>query len=303
MPTEALHYLNGNFAHYMRMIPLSEANLETLPSYDKDYILSDDPHADLISGQALYDSDVCAIVTKSGKPIGYLNFSDLYDVEPEATPTASELMRHFRKTQFLKPTTSLYEAHQLLGARKYDHDDPWFFVPRKEETLAVVDPTAVWSGNGIRICVYAAVSNLEISMLDLLHRYSSESIVLLKPPYLHDAIELYEKKGFQFLHDGGYNRWDLLNCTTFATKMHLVRQLTCFKNLTHGTPDRPWFRDESIQKFNDIRNWLAHPDSDKSVTHDDHRIHERIDTLIIYANVIGLHEAVLQILLAEAKTT
>ena len=46
-----------------------------------------------------------------------------------------------------------------------------------------------------------------------------------------------------------------------------------------------------------------HPDSDKSVTRHDRRIAKRLDTLVIYANLIGLHDTVLQILYAIAETT
>ncbi len=251
MPTEESKPAEwiGTFDHYMRMIPISEANLYIPPSCEKDD-LSQVSNENSIFAQEHSDASI-VIVTKNNRPIGYLNLDGPFweDEDPyEILPLA--------KNQFLQPTTSIYKAELLLIQTNRD----FFFVPRKGEPLAVFYLLMQATGTALQICAYAAVSNLEIALLSLLQHHSSEAIGLLMPPYLHDAMELYEMKRLRYKPDGGYDTHLLLGCTTFKTKMHLVRQLTCIKEIDS---EGKLFTKKDLDTFNEIRNWLAHPETNQ----------------------------------------
>ncbi len=262
----------GTFDRFMRMIPISEANLYIPPSCEKDD-LSQISNEESIFAQTDWE-DYIVIVTKNNRPIGYLNLGGPFwdDEDPyEILPLA--------RKQFLQPATSIYKAQLLLDQTNRD----FFFVPRKGESLAVFNWSMVVTRTALRTCAYAAVSNLEIKMLSLLRHCSSEAIGLLMTPFLHDAMELYDKKQLRRKPDGGCDTRLLLGCTTFLTKMHLVRQLTCIQEVNaEGT----WFTHKHVNKFNEIRNWLAHPEANQDGAGD--------VGLVLSLRIISIYEKLIQ---------
>lgn len=268
MPTEESKPFEwtGTFDRFMRMIPISEANLWTPPSFEKDELSKIIPDWDAIA-DAMWDLGLVVIVTKNNTPIGYLDLETLWREspapgDPEDIPLdiLSEILT-FKNEQFIEPTTFIYEAEQLL----VQNPKALYFVLRKDESLALFDWERHFSGTALRTCAYAAVSSLEIAMLALLRHCSSESIVLLRAPFLHDAMELYETKQLRRKPDGSYDTHLLLGCTTFLNKMHLVRKLTCFKEVNS---DCKLFTKTHLDRFNEIRNWLAHPETNQDMTAD-----------------------------------
>lgn len=274
MPTEESKPAEwiGTFDHYMRMIPIAEANLYIPVSCEKDDLSQIDREDPFFDVENCYSAVV--MVTKNNRPIGYITMESLVFADKdsfEILPLA--------KKQFLQPATSIYEAQLLLAQTKQD----FFFVPRKGEPLAVFNWAAQATGTALRTCAYAAFSSLEIAMLALLRHCSSESIVLLRAPFLHDAMELYEMKRLPRKPDGGHDTHLLLGCTTFKTKMHLVRQLTCLAELDS---EGIFFIDEKLDKFNEIRNWLAHPETNQD------RLEN--DGLLSNLKIISIHEKIIR---------
>lgn len=286
MPTEESKPFEwtGTFDRFMRMIPISEANLWTPPSFEKDEVSKIIPDWDAIA-DAMWDLGPTVIVTKNNTPIGYLDLETLWRESPAPGDPGdipldilSEILT-FKYEQFIEPTTSIYEAEQLL----VQNPEALYFVLRKDGSLALFDWERHFSGTALRTCAYAAVSSLEIAMLALLRHCSSESIVLLRAPFLHDAMELYEMKRLPRKPDGGHDTHLLLGCTTFKTKMHLVRQLTCLEELD---PEGICFIDEQLDKFNEIRNWLAHPETNQD------RLEN--DGLLSNLKIISIHEKIIR---------
>ena len=286
MPTEESKPAEwiGTFERFMRMVPISEANLWTPSSFEKDELSKIIPDWDAIE-DARWDLGHTAIVTKNNTPIGYVDLHTLWGDSPVAgspedipLDILSEILT-FKDEQFLEPTTSIYEAEQLL----VQNPEAEYFVLRKGKPLALFDWERHFSGTALRTCAYAAVSNLEIAMLSLLQHCSSEAIGLLMPPYLHVAMELYDKKQLRRNPDGGYDTRLLLGCTTFKTKMHLVRQLTCIQE---ENAEGTWFTHKDLNKFNEIRNWLAHPEANQDGAGD--------VGLVLSLRIISIYEKLIQ---------
>ncbi len=286
MPTEESKPAEwiGTFDRFMRMIPISEANLWTPYSFEEDELSEVIPDWDAVETE-FWDLGPTVIVTKNNTPIGYLDLDTLWGDSPAPGDPGDipldilSQIRTFEDAQFLEPTTSIYEAEQLL----VQNPEALYFVLRKDEPLAVFDWEQQISGTALRTCAYAAVSSLEIAMLALLRHCSSESIALLRAPFLHDAMELYEMKRLPRKPDGGHDTHLLLGCTTFKTKMHLVRQLTCLEELD---PEGICFIDEQLDKFNEIRNWLAHPETNQDRLED--------DGLLSSLKIISIHEKIIR---------
>lgn len=279
MPTEESKPAEwiGTFDHYMRMIPIAEANLYIPVSCEKDDLSQIDREDPFFDVENFYSAVV--MVTKNNRPIGYITLESLVFADKdsfEILPLA--------KKQFLQPATSIYEAQLLLAQTKQD----FFFVPRKGEPLAVFNWAVQATGTALRTCAYAAVSSLEIAMLSLLRHHSSESIQLLEPPYLHDAMELYDKKQLRRKPNEPYNARLLLGCTTFLTKMHLVRQLTRFREVNSTGF---FFKNNYLDTFNEIRNWLAHPETNQDRTED--------EGLLTKLRIISVYEEQIQKLIDE----
>ena len=285
MPTEESKPAEwiGTFDRFMRMIPISETKLYIPPSFEVDEVPKIIYDAD--SFNDFFVNDTIIIVTKTNERLGYLDLHDYWMNPPDSSGPEDEKINildellPFEENQFLKPTTSIYEAEQLLDLQQRN----WFFVQCEGEPLAVFLSENERDGTALRTCAYAAVSNLEIAMLSLLQHCSSEAIGRLMPAYLHDAMELYDKKQLRRKPDGGYDTCLLLGCTTFLTKMHLVRQLTCIQEVNaEGT----WFTHKDLNKFNEIRNWLAHPEANQDGAGD--------VGLVLSLRIISIYEKLIQ---------
>ena len=105
----------------------------------------------------------------------------------------------------------------------------------------------------VRACAYAQLGQIEVLLTQVLQKNCAEALRNLVPPYLHNAMELYERRGFP-KKDGGHDPRLLLSCTSFSDKIYLF---LCLPG--HGEIPK-LLRDVKLpQWLHKMRNALAHP--------------------------------------------
>ena len=105
----------------------------------------------------------------------------------------------------------------------------------------------------VRACAYAQLSQIEVLLAQVLQKNCADALRNLVPPYLHNAMELYEQRGFP-KKDGGHNPALLLSCTSFSDKLYLFLHLPGkdkLSTLLHKAELPQW--------LHKMRNALAHP--------------------------------------------
>ena len=236
----------GAFGDYARIIKLSDLDLPPLPIYE--YCdLADEVYEDL--GMNLFEEDnSCVLIRKDQQILGYVPFQELLESEINPTQQVSELMTKYTKEQFLSTETSMFDALTLFEQRP---QMVCFFT--KNDQPKLLNSWRLLNSGSMRICIYAMLTSLELSLLRLMQFYDAESLSHLQPPYRDRAIEIYGKHGGA--ESGGkYNQRDLLACTTLATKLHIARKLSYLNETKFG------WDDNFINTVVSLRNFLAHPE-------------------------------------------
>ncbi len=243
----------GAFERYARFIKLSDLDLPQVSIYEHDCLA--DFVSEALAGDFIDDHYCCALVRKGNNILGYVNWEDLYDDSDDETLQVSKRMNKFHEKQILDPDTSIFDAYTFFEV----HPSEVCFVTKDGQPNALLDACMLHNSTGMKICLYAMLTSLERSTLSLMQCYGRESLSHLKPPYLHDAIELYDKKHLPKHGDGTHYTHHLLGCTTLTTKLHIARKLSCLN-------DQPIIRrNGAIDLVVWLRNLLAHPEEDNAL--------------------------------------
>ena len=242
----------GAFERYARIITLSDLDLPSPSIYEHDCLANF--VSECLAGDVIDDHYCCALVGKGHNILGYVNWEDLFDDSDDETLQVSECMNKFHEKQILDPDTSIFDAYTFFE----QHPSEVCFVTKDGQPNALLDACMLHNSTGMKICLYAMLTSLERSILRLMRFYDRESLSHLKPPYLHDAIELYDRKHLPKKGDGTHYTHPLLGCTPFATKLHIVRKLSCLTNKI--ALDRNF-----IRLVTNLRNFLAHPEEDNEM--------------------------------------
>ena len=243
----------GAFERYARIITLSDLDLPSPSIYEHDCLVNF--VSECLVGDFIDDHYCCALVGKGNNILGYVNWDDLYDDSDDETLQVSECMNKFHEKQILDPDTSIFDAYTFFE----QHPSEVCFVTKDGQPNALLDACMLHNSTGMKICLYAMLTSLERSILRLMRFYDRESLSHLKPPYLHDAIELYDRKHLPKKGDGTHYTHPLLGCTTLPTKLHIARKLSCLNG-------QPMFRsNQVIDLVVSLRNFLAHPEEDNEM--------------------------------------
>ena len=211
----------------------------------------------------VYSFDAVVVLKGETGLVGYYLYDDIeFSLAQEDQDEI--ILRPFLRTQFVSSDSSVAEA--LPVAARADNPSELFFVNRGDNYVGYFYKQELYSHWMVRACAYAQLGQIEVLLAQVLQKNCAEALRNLVPPYLHNAMELYERRGFP-KKDGGHDPRLLLSCTSFSDKIYLFLCLP-------GHGEIPTLlRDVKLpQGLHKMRNALAHPVSidDDPTLWDDH---------------------------------
>lgn len=198
----------------------------------------------------VYSFDAVVVLKGETGLVGYYLYDDIeFSLAQEDQDEI--ILRPFLRTQFVSSDSSVAEA--LLVVARADNPSELFFVNRGDNYMGYFYKQELYSHWMVRACAYAQLSQIEVLLAQVLQKNCAEALRNLVPPYLHNAMELYERRGFP-KKDGGHDPRLLLSCTSFSDKIYLFLCLP-------GHGEIPTLlRDVKLpQWLHKMRNALAHP--------------------------------------------
>ena len=198
----------------------------------------------------VYSFDAVVVLKGETGLVGYYLYDDIeFSLAQEDQDEI--ILRPFLRTQFVSSDSSVAEA--LLVVARADNPSELFFVNRGDNYVGYFYKQELYSHWMVRACAYAQLGQIEVLLAQVLQKNCAEALRNLVPPYLHNAMELYERRGFP-KKDGGHDPDLLLSCTSFSDKIYLFLCLP-------GHGEIPTLlRDVKLpQWLHKMRNALAHP--------------------------------------------
>jgi len=205
-----------------------------------------------IDGDSPYFYSLDAVVVLKGETglVGYYLYDDIeFSLAQEDQDEI--ILRPFLRTQFVSSDSSVAEA--LLVVARADNPSELFFVNHGDNYVGYFYKQELYSHWMVRACAYAQLGQIEVLLAQVLQKNCAEALRNLVPPYLHNAMELYERRGFP-KKDGGHDPRLLLSCTSFSDKIYLF---LCLPG--HGEIPTLLHKAELPQWLHKMRNALAHP--------------------------------------------
>lgn len=198
----------------------------------------------------VYSFDAVVVLKGETGLVGYYLYDDIeFSLAQEDQDEI--ILRPFLRTQFVSSDSSVAEA--LLVVARADNPSELFFVNRGDNYVGYFYKQELYSHWMVRACAYAQLGQIEVLLAQVLQKNCAEALRNLVPPYLHNAMELYERRGFP-KKDGGHDPRLLLSCTSFSDKIYLF---LCLPG--HGEIPK-LLRDVKLpQWLHKMRNALAHP--------------------------------------------
>ena len=198
----------------------------------------------------VYSFDAVVVLKGETGLVGYYLYDDIeFSLAQEDQDEI--ILRPFLRTQFVSSDSSVAEA--LLVVARADNPSELFFVNRGDNYMGYFYKQELYSHWMVRACAYAQLGQIEVLLAQVLQKNCAEALRNLVPPYLHNAMELYERRGFP-KKDGGHDPRLLLSCTSFSDKIYLF---LCLPG--HGEIPK-LLRDVKLpQWLHKMRNALAHP--------------------------------------------
>ena len=198
----------------------------------------------------VYSFDAVVVLKGETGLVGYYLYDDIeFSLAQEDQDEI--ILRPFLRTQFVSSDSSVAEA--LLVVARADNPSELFFVNRGDNYMGYFYKQELYSHWMVRACAYAQLSQIEVLLAQVLQKNCADALRNLVPPYLHNAMELYERRGFP-KKDGGHDPRLLLSCTSFSDKIYLF---LCLPG--HGEIPK-LLRDVKLpQWLHKMRNALAHP--------------------------------------------
>jgi len=198
----------------------------------------------------VYSFDAVVVLKGETGLVGYYLYDDIeFSLAQEDQDEI--ILRPFLRTQFVSSDSSVAEA--LLVVARADNPSELFFVNHGDNYVGYFYKQELYSHWMVRACAYAQLGQIEVLLAQVLQKNCAEALRNLVPPYLHNAMELYERRGFP-KKDGGHDPRLLLSCTSFSDKIYLF---LCLPG--HGEIPTLLHKAELPQWLHKMRNALAHP--------------------------------------------
>lgn len=185
--------------------------------------------------------DEIALVTERGRIVGWLGFDMLM-----ADKSIGDCFEPLRLDAMLTADTPVMEAVKALSK-----EDPHFYFVLDESRISG------WLGYThlyklpFRLCLMALLLGIEHLASDLIKREPDASRAVLSPERVAKLKQIYKSRGFRENENGEEYGSLLLDCTTLADKMKILRK-------RFGTVV-PASRDKLFDTAEKMRNSLAHP--------------------------------------------
>ena len=198
----------------------------------------------------VYSFDAVVVLKGETGLVGYYLYDDIeFSLAQEDQDEI--ILRPFLRSQFVSSDSSVAEA--LPVAARADNPSELFFVNCGDNYVGYFYKQELYSHWMVRACAYAQLSQIEVLLAQVLQKNCADALRNLVPPYLHNAMELYEQRGFP-KKDGGHDPALLLSCTSFSDKLYLFLHLPGkdkLSTLLHKAELPQW--------LHKMRNALAHP--------------------------------------------
>jgi len=205
-----------------------------------------------IDGDSPYFYSLDAVVVLKGETglVGYYLYDDI-EFSRAQEDQDENFLRPFLRTQFISWDSSVAEALPVVA--RANNPSELFFVNCGDNYVGYFYKQELYSHWMVRACAYAQLGQIEVLLAQVLQKNCAEALRNLVPPYLHNAMELYERRGFP-KKDGEHDPRLLLSCTSFSDKIYLFLCLP-------GHGEIPTLlRDVKLpQWLHKMRNALAHP--------------------------------------------
>lgn len=211
-----------------------------------------DEFAENADSPYFYSFDAVVVFKAETGLIGYYLFDDIdLWLNLEGKPPDASFPRPFLRSQFVSSDSSVAEALPVVA--RADNPSELFFVNRGDNYVGYFYKQELYSHWMVRACAYAQLGQIEVLLAQVLQKNCAEALRNLVSPYLHNAMELYDRRKLP-KKDGEHDPCLLLSCTSFSDKIYLFSCLPGHGELA------TLLRDVKLpQWLHKMRNALAHP--------------------------------------------
>lgn len=188
--------------------------------------------------------DQIALVERGGKIQGWMGFDML-----ESNKTVFECLEQVTPDMILTADTSLVEAVNTFCASSH----PFFMILKANNFIGWLSYNDLHKPP-LRLCLFAMLINIERLILDVALLSPRESVGSLSEGRLSKAKERYAIRNYKCDQEGEPFSPKLLECTTIADKITIIRKFTNIKQAVPALGKKKFCDD--VEK---LRNEIAHP--------------------------------------------
>jgi len=199
---------------------------------------------ELCSERNLDPMDQIALVERGGKIQGWVGYDML-----ETNRMIFECTEQVTPETILTADTSLVEAVAAFCSSSL----PFFLVLKGNHFIGWLSYSDLHKPP-LRLCLFAMLINIERLLLDVALLSARESVGFLSEGRLSKAKEIYVIRKYNCDREGEPFSSRLLECTTVADKMSIVRKFTNIKQAVPALGERKFCSD-----LERLRNEIAHP--------------------------------------------
>lgn len=199
---------------------------------------------ELCSERNMDPMDQIALVERGGKIQGWVGYDML-----ETNRTVFECMEQVTPDTILTADTSLVEAVAAFCASSR----PFFLVLKGNHFIGWLSYSDMHKPP-LRLCLFAMLINIERRLLDVALLSPRESVGFLSEGRLSKAKQIYAIRKYNYDEEGEAFNSKLLECTTIADKMSVVKKFTNIKQAVRALGERGFC--SNVER---LRNEIAHP--------------------------------------------
>lgn len=235
---------SSHFRQLARLITVGDICTPFGATIDADRTTAEvwDEWMDIESGRDPIDQIV--LVERGGKILGWIGFDML-----ENNKTVFDCMELITPDTILTADTSLVEAVTAFCVSSCH----FFLVLKGNHFIGWLSYDDMHKPP-LRLCLFAMIINIERLLLDVALLSSRKSVGFLSEGRLSKAKDLYAIRNYGVDQKGELSSQRLLECTTIADKISVVKK---FKNIKQAVPslgERKFCSD--VER---LRNEIAHP--------------------------------------------
>ena len=238
---------SSHFRQLVRLITVGDICSPFIATIDADRPteeVSEEWVIDLCDERNLDPDDQIALVERGGKIQGWIGFDMFIDGS-----TVFDCMEQVTPDMILTADTPLVEAVASFCASSR----PFFLALKGNRFIGWLSYSDLHKPP-LRLCLFAMLINIERLLLDVALLSPRESVGFLSKGRLNKAKEIYIHRKYKYNQQGEEFSPLLLECTTIADKLTMIKRLTKAKQPISALGERKFCSD--IER---LRNEIAHP--------------------------------------------